>query len=56
LHLADTVATPTISLVLGEVAITTLTGLALVWFIRWWLEPSPGRASRDPHHGARRYG
>jgi rod shape-determining protein MreD len=56
LHLADTAVTPTISLVLGEVAITTLTGLALVWFIRWWLEPSPGRTSRDPHHGARRYG
>jgi rod shape-determining protein MreD len=56
LHLADTTVTPTISLVLGEAAITTLTGLPLVWFIRKWLEPFSRSASRDPHHGARRYG
>ena len=56
LHMADTVAIPSMSLILGEAAITTFTGLGLMWFLRCWLEPSPARASRGPHHGARRYG
>lgn len=56
LHLADTATTPNVSRILREASTTALTGLALLRFIRRWLEPLSWRTSRDPYHGARRYG
>lgn len=55
LHLADTRIVPPVSLIFAESASTVAVGVFLIFFIRWWLEPSSARAPGDTHRGARRY-